>query len=444
MNQVVHAEQEFAVILQQAESSPRAVMAFLQLHLNYLYGLEILPASKPAEAATLAMERGPSARATFMFQDREISRRNALLVLSRHGEMPLFVLVPPALVPDHRKLCHDMRGVFVCNWDQALGKEESSLQATIGRAFEAYGIAKLPLEAEGLPQERLQQRLERRLKHLTTLPTIPAIVISIMRMLRDPETTTESLAEVLSSDPAIVHRILKVVRSPTLAGTREPGQWSLKEAIARLGLKEVGAIAQQIRLINGLVKPESSPFDLHRFWAHSVGCAVIADRLCADKLLALPEPIPFDRYWIAALLHDLGKLVLGFFAWDYFQEVLDRMASQDMWFRQAEERLGHEVTHEYLGRLILLQANVDPELAEAVGSHNMPGRRPDPLVCLIHVADNLCRDLGLGYLSSETATYRATVLSTLRVSQEDMDGLRDRLAPDVTAHIEDLTRRCMQ
>jgi len=174
-----------------------------------------------------------------------------------------------------------------------------------------------------------------------------------------------------------------------------------------------------------------------------VGCAVVADRLCTDNLLSLPEPIPFDQYWIAALLHDLGKLVLGFFAWDYFQEVLDRMVSQDMWFRQAEERLGHEVTHEYIGRLLLLQANADTQLAEAVGSHNLPGRRPDPLVCLIHVADNLCKGLGMGYLPSETATFRATVLSTLHMTQEDMDGLRSRLAADVTAHVKDLTGTCL-
>ena len=78
-----------------------------------------------------------------------------------------------------------------------------------------------------------------------------------------------------------------------------------------------------------------------------------------------------------------------------------------------------------------------------MGSHNLPGRRPDSLVCLIHVADNLCKDLGLGYLPSETAAYRMSVLRALHLSQDDMAGLRSQLAEDVTAQIQDLTHRCL-
>ena len=444
MSQAGHTEPEFAVVLQQAAEPPPVVLAYLRLHLNYAYGLEILSASKPVEAASIAMERGPSVCAIFALQDKEIFRRNAVVTLSRRGEIPLFLLLPPSLVPDHQTLCEGLRNVFVCDWDQMLGKAETSLQATIGPIFETQGIAKLPVDIEGMSHEQLQERLERRLTHLTTLPTLPAIVIRIMQVLGDPEATPDALEEVLSSDAAIVHRLLTVAGSSKFSGTRMTGKWTLKEAIVRLGLKEVGAIAQQIKLINGLVKPASSPFDLRRFWEHSVGCAVIADRLCSGKLLPLSDPVSFDLYWIAALLHDLGKLVLGFFAWDYFQEVLDRMASQDMWFRQAEERLGHEVTHEYLGRLLMLQAKADPELVEAVGSHNLPGRNPAPLVCLIHVANNVCKEIGLGYLSSETATYRSSVLTTLGMSQDDMGELRSRLEMDVIAQVEDLTGRCLQ
>ena len=59
------------------------------------------------------------------------------------------------------------------------------------------------------------------------------------------------------------------------------------------------AIAQQIKLINSLVKPENSPFNLRRFWVHSVGCAVIADG---------PVGI-FDEHGVLHTLHeDVGRL----------------------------------------------------------------------------------------------------------------------------------------
>ena len=55
------------------------------------------------------------------------------------------------------------------------------------------------------------------------------------------------------------------------------------------------------------LRPENSQFNIRRFWEHSVGCAVIADKLYADKLIPMNAKIEFDLYWISALLHDIGK-----------------------------------------------------------------------------------------------------------------------------------------
>ena len=91
----------------------------------------------------------------------------------------------------------------------------------------------------------------------------------------------------------------------------------LKEIITRLGVKKVGAIAQQVKMINSLVKPEESKFDMKRFWEHSVGCAIIADKLYTERHVKLQAEIEFNDYWIGSLLHDVGKLVIGFFFWDW-------------------------------------------------------------------------------------------------------------------------------
>ena len=88
-------------------------------------------------------------------------------------------------------------------------------------------------------------------------------------------------------------------------------KWTLQEIITRLGVKKVGAIAQQVKMIN-MVKPQESEFDLKRFWEHSAGTAIIADKLVTDRLVRLEKPLEFSDYWIGALLHDVGKLVLGF------------------------------------------------------------------------------------------------------------------------------------
>ena len=65
--------------------------------------------------------------------------------------------------------------------------------------------------------------------------------------------------------------------------------------------------------MNSLVKPQESPFDLERYWMLSVSCALIADRPYREGTVKFARETPFNDYWIGSLLHDIGKLVLGFF-----------------------------------------------------------------------------------------------------------------------------------
>ena len=172
-----------------------------------------------------------------------------------------------------------------------------------------------------------------------------------------------------------------------------------------MGLKKIGIIGLQIKLINSFMKPTGSAFDLQRFWTHSLGCALIADRLYSRELVKLERELAFDDYWLAALLHDIGKVVLGFFYWGHFEQVLAHMASERIDFRAAEVLLGDVGRHEEVGQLLLLKAKVRDELVAVVGQHHQPAAHPGPLIYLLHLADNLSKDLGMGYGLEEKGQY---------------------------------------
>ena len=57
----------------------------------------------------------------------------------------------------------------------------------------------------------MQQRIERRLKSMSTLPTLPEVAMRVMRLVDDPESSVEDLEDILVTDPAIVHRLLGVI-----------------------------------------------------------------------------------------------------------------------------------------------------------------------------------------------------------------------------------------
>ena len=72
------------------------------------------------------------------------------------------------------------------------------------------------------------------------------------------------------------------------------------------------------------------------------------------------------------------------------------------------------------------------------------GGFPTPLVCLVHVADNLSKDLGLGYLPDEKGIYGAVVLNTLGVTEEEIGSLKSSLGEGMVEDIKELVSRCMQ
>jgi HD-like signal output (HDOD) protein len=413
------------------------------LLLNYRYGFELLVVDRFVEAFSAMQHHRDRIRCTFVIRNRGVESRASIAPLSPEDKVPLFFLLPKALIEEYRTLCYRMQNVHFCAWETAFSHTEAALPEVVGSIFSAQGIGDLVREVEGLSPEESERRLEHRLARLQALPTLPEVALRIMRLVEDPDSTVEELEALLTRDPAVVHRLLQVVGAAAMGGTTHRSRWTLHEAIVRLGRKQVGAIALQVRLMNSLVRPEESDFDLGRFWRHSVGTAVVADRLYRDGHLHLSEEIGFDEYWIGALLHDLGKLVLGFFFWPQFAEILAKMEEAGLSFREAETELGDLANHEFLGRALLQRVKVGKSLLEAIGSHEDPGASPTPLVCLVHLADNLTKELDLGYRSGEKAVYRAPALLTLGLQPEAVEQLKTTLGPTLVAEVDELVERCL-
>ena len=112
--------------------------------------------------------------------------------------------------------------------------------------------------------------------------------------------------------------------------------------------------------------------------------------------------------------------------------------------REAEARLGDVVTHEQVGQLLLMRAEMSQELVKAVSSHHEPEPLPGQLICLVHLADNICKDLGLSYMPGEEGIYSDSVLRALDLNQELLDKLKSSIRQSVVEEIKDLVDRCLR
>jgi hypothetical protein len=198
--------------------------------------------------------------------------------------------------------------------------------------------------------------------------------------------------------------------------------------------------------MNSLVKIKETSFDLRRFWEHSVGCALIADRLVTTGALPLQTVPKFSDYWLGTLLHDIGKFVMGLFFFSHFKQVLGNLEAsggESRDFREAEAKMGHVGLHEEVGQLLMLQVDAGLELVRSVGNHHTGGDAPSPLTSLIHVADNICKDMGMGYLKDEKGTFSPAVLESLGLDEGDIEGIRRAMEDTIVSEVGQIVSTCL-
>ena len=417
--------------------------SYLKMLLNFRYGLEVLVTRSVAEGCSTAQKHAGDIACSFVIQDAEVDSKKGLNTLSQQGRIPLLLLSPNRFRHTSKPLCERLSNVTFGSWEKAFSGTATSVRKMVETTFAANNIDTLFNGEEHLSPRDLQKKVKRRIKHLHTLPTLPELILRIMKLMEDPHATIDDLESVISTDASMVWKLLEVIKAPAFAGTRRT-EWTMREIIVRLGMRKVGAIAQQIKFMNSFVGIEESTFDIWRFWEHSLGCAMIADRLYARKLIPTKEKIEFHHYWIGALLHDIGKLVLGVFFSRHFTKVLVQMTDNRQVvqeFHRAEADLNHAGLHEDVARLMLIKADVDPRLVGAVSAHHLGGEPPEELACLLHMADNLSKDLGLGYLVKEQGEYNPSVLKKLGLTMEDVRNIKLSLGHAMVEEIKDVVHK---
>lgn len=428
-------DHDFALVVQQDGKSETTLAKFLKALLSYKHGLPAEIVKDFRAIPQILRWSSQHLRCTCIITNQLVNTRRTIPVLGDKGRLPVFLVLPGHVAQEQRDAGGVQDNVFICPWEMAFSSESGSLQHAI-----TEGLAGLAAEPFKEGEDQVRERLEQ----LDTLPTLPDLVKHIMRLLSDPKTMMAQLEELLSSDSAVVLKVMQAANSPLFAGPGKKRQLSLKEAIVRLGLRKVGAIAQQIALMNCFVVPEESEFDMQRFWEHSVGCALVADRLVEDQLVTLQDKVEFNDYWLGCLLHDVGMLVQGFFFWEWFERIVRTTDSGAISYHEAEEELGGLVTHEFIGELLIRKGQMSKELVAAAGQHHVTGDSPGPLVSLVHVANNLAQELGLGYFETTGSTdYSRPALDALKLTRQGVLTAKDALEKSVVGQVKQLVKQCM-
>lgn len=221
------------------------------------------------------------------------------------------------------------------------------------------------------------------------LVSLPEVFMRIREVLSDPSSTVEEAAAIISKDPSLTAKLLKLVNSPFYARTLRvsgglpPGPVdTLSRAVMLLGLNQLSTLAMGVSVLPLFKDIPASCIDMRQFWRHSVGVGLVAKLLA----LRLGDPSP-ERFFVAGLLHDIGRLVLYKQVPAAAGETLAMAADTERLLLDVErEMLGFD--HAVLGGMLLHKWRFPESLVQAVWWHHSPMSGEVPLEsAIINVAD---------------------------------------------------------
>jgi HD-like signal output (HDOD) protein len=261
------------------------------------------------------------------------------------------------------------------------------------------------------------------LKKVSAIATLPEVTAKILKTVEDPRSSAAQLHQIVSHDPALVTRILKVVNS---AFYGLPGQIaSIERAIVLLGLnavKNIAVAASLGQLFRGTKLCDG--FTAKDLWTHCIGVAVTARDLAKQAKLPLA-----DEAFLAGMIHDLGLLVQLQTSPEKIKSVCDQAKTDTRGFCEIERDI-IGVDHQQLG-VGLAELWKFPRPCQLVaGFHHSPDQLSGDraLVNLVHVADTIVAQAKIGFnLTAEKQTIDPSAISELKLSTELIDRVRQNV-----------------
>jgi len=225
---------------------------------------------------------------------------------------------------------------------------------------------------------------------LKSFPSMPGAAVKLLALIDDPDMSVSQIEAILRHDAGLTANLLKLANSAYFGIPSKVG--SVRQAVLILGLKRL--IQMVIASCVSAIMDKPVPgYDLPpgELWRHSIAVSVAAEGLVKELKIGATEEI-----FTAALLHDVGKLVLGTFVQEDFAGI-EAALKQDVSFEAAEEMvLG--TNHADMGAQILTQWSLPSDIVNAVRWHHTPesADKVDTMLDVVHVANVLCLMIGIG------------------------------------------------
>jgi len=204
--------------------------------------------------------------------------------------------------------------------------------------------------------------------YILRMPSFSTTVAKVLEVCNSPKTSPNELNKVISLDPVLTGKVLTLINSAYYSLPKKVS--SLTRAIIMLGINTVKNLALSTAIMGSVGgKGSFHALDTDDFWTHSICTGV------TSKILAASIGVPAaerEEYFVAGLLHDLGKIPLNNRFPDKYTQALEMANAKQISLYQAED-LTLGINHCLTGKMIAEKWKLSETLVDAIYFHHSPG-----------------------------------------------------------------------
>jgi HD-like signal output (HDOD) protein len=212
--------------------------------------------------------------------------------------------------------------------------------------------------------ETLREKID---VYIKNMPSLSTTMSKVLEICNNPHISPTDLNRVISLDPILVGRVLKLINSAYYGLGQQVT--NLVRAVIMLGINTVKNLALSSAVMDNFNPEEFQGLDSEGYWRHSL-CVGVAAKLIARKRGV--DPRLLEEYFTAGLLHDIGKIPLNAaLPRGYLLAVKDADSRRIPLFQAETENLG--LNHNEAGELVVRAWRIEGALGDAVIHHHNYG-----------------------------------------------------------------------
>lgn len=268
-------------------------------------------------------------------------------------------------------------------------------------------------------------------EYIDRMPPLPTSVGKVMEICQNPATSPNDLNRVISLDPVLLARVMKLINSAYYGLSAEVT--SLVRAIIMLGLNTVKNLAVSTAVLAAVGKEttKASVLNLEGFWLHSL-CVGVTSKLIAR--LRNVDPREQEGYFICGLLHDIGKLPLNNKTPESLLAALQASA-QDRTPLVTAELKTLNFAHTEAGKLIMQGWKLGDDILDcALWHHDAPAYQGNykPLVYTVTLANYFANIMEIGFSGDRYPVKPPQeIFSALGITWAQVEGLDAQVMQEI-------------